>query len=316
MGETHERTHTPGSDANSVAQIAVQRRAAKASRSTRLGAIAFGLNASARKAIHDQLVDRGHEVVSTDDLATARTLFDRHRSDMVFLCGLDGDALEFAKSVRRLEGERTVLVGVVSGEEAARTALKANLDETIFDRFDQQELDVKLALTERRAKRRIRWRSLEADLRESESRYRLLAEHSTDMISRHDAEGRYTYASPACTRLLGYEPDDLVGRSAYEFFHPDDVPAVRRSHDTVLDTESTSTVLYRIRKADGDYVWVETTASQRRLHGGRAGRALPPRAPRHAAPRAYRFVVLGHRRRPGVDVGRSVPDTGSRPVAR
>ena len=96
--------------------------------------------------------------------------------------------------------------------------------------------------------------------RESEELYRLLAENSTDMISKHTPEGVYTYASPACRSLLGYEPEDLVGRSAYDFFHPDDLDAIRRSHATILQRPDTYTVSYRIRRQDGSYTWFETTS--------------------------------------------------------
>ena len=97
-------------------------------------------------------------------------------------------------------------------------------------------------------------------LRESEELYRLLAEHSTDMISKHTPEGVYTYASPACRCLLGYEPEELVGRDAYEFFHPDDLEQIRRTHSTILKRPDTYTVGYRIRRKDGAYIWFETTS--------------------------------------------------------
>jgi PAS domain S-box-containing protein len=97
-------------------------------------------------------------------------------------------------------------------------------------------------------------------LRESEELYRLLAEHSTDMISKHTPEGVYTYASPACRCLLGYEPEDLVGRDAYEFFHPDDLEQIRSTHSTILEHPDTYTVGYRIRRSDGSYIWFETTS--------------------------------------------------------
>jgi PAS domain S-box-containing protein len=97
-------------------------------------------------------------------------------------------------------------------------------------------------------------------LRESEELYRLLAENSTDMISKHSPEGVYTYVSPACRSLLGYEPEELVGRSAYEFFHPDDLEAIRQTHSTILQRPDVYTVSYRVRRKDGSYTRFETTS--------------------------------------------------------
>jgi PAS domain S-box-containing protein len=98
------------------------------------------------------------------------------------------------------------------------------------------------------------------ELREGEELYRLLAEHSTDMISKHTPGGLYTYASPACRSLLGYDPEDLVGRDAYEFFHPDDLEAVQETHSTILERPDTHAVCYRIRRKDDTYTWFETTS--------------------------------------------------------
>ncbi len=99
----------------------------------------------------------------------------------------------------------------------------------------------------------------EEALRESEEKYRLLAENSTDMISRHDASGVYLYASPACRGLLGYEPAELVGRSAYDLIHPDDRAEVSRVHSELLQTSETFTVVFRVLRKDGTPIWSETT---------------------------------------------------------
>ena len=87
---------------------------------------------------------------------------------------------------------------------------------------------------------------------------RALVEHSTDMLARHAPDGSYRYVSPACRELLGYEPHELLGRSAYELIHPDDRAAVRERHARVLADSRLAEVVYRIRRADDTYVWFET----------------------------------------------------------
>jgi len=89
---------------------------------------------------------------------------------------------------------------------------------------------------------------------------RLLVGNSTDMLARHAPDGTYRYASPACRGLLGYEPEELVGCSAYEFFHPADLEEITASHDRVLETPDVTTVQYRILHAQGHWVWFETTS--------------------------------------------------------
>ena len=94
---------------------------------------------------------------------------------------------------------------------------------------------------------------------EERDRLRLLVANSTDMLARHAPDGRYRYVSPVCQELLGYEPDELVGRSAYEFIHPDDVAAVKAVHEAVLDGRRLRAAEYRIRDRHGHDVWFETT---------------------------------------------------------
>jgi len=95
-------------------------------------------------------------------------------------------------------------------------------------------------------------------LRASEERYRILAEQSSDFIARFAIDGLITYASPACRALLGYDPEELAGRSYYDFFHPGDVEGVR-GQIRAAATGTGLTVSYRVRRRDGEYVWLETT---------------------------------------------------------
>ena len=53
--------------------------------------------------------------------------------------------------------------------------------------------------------------------------YKMIAENISDLISRHTLEGKFTYLSPSCHRILGYRPDELVGSNPYDLYHPEDI---------------------------------------------------------------------------------------------
>ena len=103
-------------------------------------------------------------------------------------------------------------------------------------------------------------KSAEVALRESEERYRLMAENSTDLISVQTPDGVYRYASPAAHLLLGYEPDEMIGQSAFDFLHPDDIDRFRRVNERILESPGVITIAYRIRRRDDSYIWMESAS--------------------------------------------------------
>ncbi len=62
----------------------------------------------------------------------------------------------------------------------------------------------------------------EKALQESEEKFRNLVETTSDWIWETDADGKYTYASPRVRDLLGYEPDEVIGRKPFDFMPPDE----------------------------------------------------------------------------------------------
>jgi PAS domain S-box-containing protein len=99
----------------------------------------------------------------------------------------------------------------------------------------------------------------EEELRKSEARFRLLAEKMSDLVCLHEPDGRYVYISPSCRRLLGYEPEELLGTDPYDLFHPDDLERIRtEAHDKALEGQEAISITYRIRKKSGEYTWFET----------------------------------------------------------
>ncbi|MDZ8090879.1 MAG: PAS domain S-box protein [Nostoc sp. DedQUE05] len=99
----------------------------------------------------------------------------------------------------------------------------------------------------------------EAKLRESEACFRLLAENSTDIISRQTVDGILLYISPACYTVLGYQPEQLVGHPSQELVHPDDLAEIARNYPVNADLPDIYTVTHRARHKDGHYIWLEAT---------------------------------------------------------
>jgi PAS domain S-box-containing protein len=92
-------------------------------------------------------------------------------------------------------------------------------------------------------------------------RYQAMIEHSSDalVLTRPD-EGGIVYASPAIERLLGYTMEDLRGREAMEFFHPDARDATLRQRADLLGSPGKVSVdEAQLRHKDGSYRWIELT---------------------------------------------------------
>jgi PAS domain S-box-containing protein len=99
-------------------------------------------------------------------------------------------------------------------------------------------------------------------LRRNAARFRALIEHSSDMISLHRSDATITYVSPSARRLVGYEPEALVGRSLLDDVHPDDRTALAAAIDEHVKTPgAVSTGRYRLRHRDGSWRWIDATAT-------------------------------------------------------
>lgn len=93
-------------------------------------------------------------------------------------------------------------------------------------------------------------------------RYEALIEHSSDIVTILDADGTIRYESPSVERILGYDPADLVGTSAFEYIHPDDRSAVVTEFERGLtDPERHPNIEYRFRAADGSWRWLASIGS-------------------------------------------------------
>ncbi len=98
-------------------------------------------------------------------------------------------------------------------------------------------------------------------MRESEARFRMLAEHSSDIILHLGVDGKFRFVSPAIQQLSGYSPASLIGTRSSAFVHPDDRGAVAVEHRACFaQPGETRRFRHRARVADGSWRWVEASA--------------------------------------------------------
>ena len=103
-----------------------------------------------------------------------------------------------------------------------------------------------------------RRKHLFGELRDSEARYRLVADHSSDIVMNIDLAGIVQYVSPSVILLAGYQPDQILGRSAFDVVHPDDLSRVVAGHaDAMSRPNEMHTIEYRGRLANGEWRWCE-----------------------------------------------------------
>lgn len=98
----------------------------------------------------------------------------------------------------------------------------------------------------------------QAELARSETLHRVLAENSSDLITRMDLEGRRLYVSPSVRGLLGWVPEDLIGQRWGEIAHPDDRAEVERALAALREGAEHMTWQVRVSHKDGSWLWVES----------------------------------------------------------
>ncbi len=120
----------------------------------------------------------------------------------------------------------------------------------------------------------IKYKQVQNELRKSEKKYRLISEGTSDLIAKTTFSPKpiYTYLSPSIKLILGYEPEELVGKSGIKFIHPDD----RKKLILLLgkyiqlkikkslpgnDTNISEIIEYRCKSKSGDWHYLQSTVN-------------------------------------------------------
>jgi PAS domain S-box-containing protein len=101
----------------------------------------------------------------------------------------------------------------------------------------------------------------EEALLESEERFRALLRQATAGVVRKDPEGRLIFVNEAFCNMLGYTEADLIGKTVWEFMHPDDVEENRRSYERLILDGIPFKLERRFLRRDGSVIWVDASVS-------------------------------------------------------
>ena len=98
-------------------------------------------------------------------------------------------------------------------------------------------------------------------LREREERLRQVTDNMLDLISVTDATGSFTYVSPSNTKVLGYQPEEMLGRTVLDFTHPDDLAGMHEAAQRGIAERRAGTQEFRFRHRDGHHLWLESVGN-------------------------------------------------------
>ena len=134
-----------------------------------------------------------------------------------------------------------------------------------------EELEQRVKELEEKA---IKYKQVRNELQKSEKKYRLISEGTSDLIAKttFSPKPTYTYLSPSTKIILGYEPDELVGKSGLKFIHPDDkkklvsllgkyIQLKNENRSFGNDTNISEIIEYRYKSKSGDWYYLQSTVN-------------------------------------------------------
>jgi PAS domain S-box-containing protein/putative nucleotidyltransferase with HDIG domain len=190
------------------------------------------------------------------EAALDETRFDLILSEYA-LPDYDGMAALALGRARQPDVPFILISGTLGEERAVDCMVRGATDYVLKQNLNRLVPAVLRALTE--AKERRKSRETEESLRQNEAKYRDLVENLNDVIFTVDLQGTLTYVSAPARQVIGYAPDELVGRSFQEIIHLDDLPGLNQRFREILENDITPWE-FRFRTKDGEIRWARTSS--------------------------------------------------------
>lgn len=93
---------------------------------------------------------------------------------------------------------------------------------------------------------------------ERENQYKFITDNSDDLITHMDHRNNLIYASPASMKVFGYEVDEILTKSMHDLTHPDQHAFTEAKYAEMLESRSSTQLIFKARKKDGSVFWVES----------------------------------------------------------
>ncbi len=179
----------------------------------------------------------------------------------VMMPGMDGfELLRELRSDQTLRDLPVITLSARAGEEAHVEGLGAGADDYLTKPFSARELVARVNANLEMARL---WRDATRDLRESEVRFRNMADHAPVMMWMTDPTGSLTYLNRLWSEFTGQTPEHALGFGAWEALHPEDRPESEGIFFTANAAHEQFRIECRLRRRDGVYRWALNAASPR-----------------------------------------------------
>ena len=107
----------------------------------------------------------------------------------------------------------------------------------------------------------------EIKIKESEEKYRSIVNNITDIILEIDLKGIVTYVSPQCFDIMGYSPEDLMGKPAFNYIYSEDLQKIAKGMKKALISQKIMSLEYRLIHKNGDIIPVSARGRSVELNG-------------------------------------------------
>ena len=160
------------------------------------------------------------------------------------------DGVEAACQIKNRFGIPVVYVTANVSDARLEDITRSEPFGCLFKPFEDMELQaaVKMALYKYQ---------MGKELKKSERMLRLITENMQDLVFMIDLNGNVQYTAPSIKRILGYEIEERIGRPTFEIVHPEDIENVMAIFANAIATSTPGKAEYRVKHADGHYIWVE-----------------------------------------------------------